>query len=73
MTVDILGLLLVSGVADRDPGVLLKEAFLGPPAAVRRWRRSATRPCSDKGCGSTPRLVNRSARDEKHRKAPSDT
>jgi len=35
--------------------------------------KSRTRPCSANGCGSIPRLVNRSEREAKHRKAPSAT
>ncbi len=74
ITVDILGLLLVSGVAVIAPGVRESEASrLGPPALPSLCRRSLTNPCCASGAGSTPRLVNRSASEAKHLRAPSAT
>ena len=78
MTVEMLGLLLASGVAPAAPlGVLpwvvavVKEA--GCPQFARRSSSSSVSPCLAKGAGSTPRLVKRSARDAKQRRAPSAT
>ena len=74
ITVEILGLLFVSGVADSDPGVEDMELpGAGAPAVDRRWRRSVTRPCRARGAGSMPRRVKRSAREAKQRRAPSAT
>lgn len=53
-------------VAPGVPGV-------GFAAFDKRDSNSATRPFSASGAGSTPRLVNRSDRDAKQRKAPSAT
>lgn len=44
-----------------------------PPAAAMRDSSSSVSPCLASGAGSTPRRVNRSANEAKHRKAPSDT
>lgn len=44
-----------------------------PPAAAMRDNSSSVKPCLAKGAGSTPRRVNRSASDAKHRRAPSET
>ena len=78
ITVEMFGLLLASGVAPAVPlGVLgwvvavVKEA--GCPQLARRSRSSSVRPCLARGAGSTPRLVKRSARDAKQRRAPSAT
>lgn len=74
ITVEMLGLLLVSGVAERDPGVAESELpGAGAPADDNLWSRSATSPCRASGAGSIPRRVNRSASDAKHLNAPSAT
>ncbi len=74
ITVEMLGLLLVSGVAVNVPGVPDKELpGAGAPAWARRDNRSSTKPCLARGAGSTPRRVNRSAKDAKHLRAPSAT
>lgn len=44
-----------------------------PPAAAIRDSSSSVSPCCANGAGSTPRRVNRSAREAKQRSAPSDT
>lgn len=69
---------LVSGVAvtlafrPGAPGPVDVLRF-GPAAFDSRVRSSVTRPCSARGAGSTPRRVNRSAREAKQRRAPSAT
>ena len=75
MTVEMLGLLFVSGVAVMLLGVDVTEVprFDDDPAHDNRWRRSSTRPCCASGAGSMPRRVNRSASDAKHRSAPTAT
>ena len=75
MTVEMLGLLLVSGVAVMPPGVDVTDVprFDDEPAHDSRCRRSSTRPCRASGAGSMPRRVKRSASDAKHRSAPSAT
>ena len=74
ITVLILGLLLVSGVADMDPGVdSMEEPRFRPPANDSLCNRSFTRPCWARGAGSTPFLVKRSASEAKHLRAPSAT
>lgn len=62
-------LLLESGVAPLFPVFSLAEAA----ALASLSSNSLLSPCSAKGAGSTPRRVNRSARDAKQRRAPSDT
>lgn len=44
-----------------------------PPAAAMRDNSSSVNPCFANGAGSTPRRVNRSASEAKHRRAPSET
>ena len=74
MTVEMLGLLLVSGVAVMLPGVDVMEVpTFDDPAQHKRCKRSSTRPCWARGAGSMPRRVKRSANDAKHRRAPSAT
>lgn len=47
---------------------------MADPAAFESLANSSfTRPCSAKGAGSTPRRVNLSDSDAKHRRAPSET
>ena len=62
-------LLLESGVAPLLPVFSPAEAA----ALANLSNNSLLSPCSAKGAGSTPRRVKRSARDAKHRRAPSDT
>ena len=62
-------LLLESGVAPLLPAFSPAEAA----ALASLSSNSPLSPCSAKGAGSTPRRVKRSARDAKHRRAPSDT
>lgn len=62
-------LLLESGVAPLLPDFSPAEAA----ALASLSNNSLLSPCSAKGAGSTPRRVNRSARDAKQRRAPSDT
>ena len=73
ITVEILGLDLASWMLT-FPGVLAVET-LGPnsPACWSRCSNSSIRPCWARGAGSTPRRVKRSAREAKHRRAPSAT
>ena len=54
------------------PGPAHEEAA-GPAAFESRVKSSDTKPCSAKGAGSTPLLVNLSANDAKQRNAPSAT
>lgn len=74
ITVEILGLDLLSGVMLTLPGVLDTDT-LGPtsPTFSNRFNSSSTSPLWDKGAGSIPLRVNRSARDAKQRNAPSAT
>ena len=74
MTVEMLGLLFVSGVAVMLPGVdVIEVPTFEDPAQDKRCKRSSTRPCWARGAGSMPRRVKRSANDAKHRRAPSAT
>ena len=74
ITVEMLGLLLVSGVAEMLPGVADRELpGAGAPEEESRCRSSVIKPCWAKGAGSTPRRVKRSAREAKQRSAPSAT
>lgn len=74
MTVEMLGLLFVSGVAVILLGVnVIDEPTLDEPAQDKRCSRSSMRPCCARGAGSMPRRVKRSANDAKHRSAPSAT
>ena len=58
ITVEMLGLLLASGVAVSVPGVLERELPRGgDPALDRRSSKSSTRPLAASGAGSTPRRV----------------
>lgn len=62
-------LLLESGVAPLPP--VLSPAATAALASLSN--NSLVKPCSANGAGSTPRRVKRSAREAKHRRAPSDT
>lgn len=62
-------LLLESGVAPLPPVFSPADAA----ALANLSNNSPLSPCSANGAGSTPRRVKRSAREAKHRRAPSDT
>ena len=64
-----------SGVAPGPPGVpdTLVLWFLDTAAWLKRLSNSVVSPFSAKGAGSTPFLMNLSAREAKHFSAPSAT
>lgn len=70
---------LESAVAEGAPALLRPGLHADdgpdtvPPAAAIRDNSSSVNPCLANGAGSTPRRVNRSASDAKHRRAPSET
>ena len=77
ITVDILGFPLESGVVPAEAATVVlapdAKAAAGIPQFASLSSSSVVRPCFANGAGSTPRLVKRSAREAKQRKAPSAT
>ena len=77
ITVDILGFPLESGVVPADAATEVLAPDARAAAGMPQWASlsssSVVRPCLASGAGSTPRLVKRSAREAKQRKAPSAT
>lgn len=77
MTVETLAFPLASGVVPAAPRGVAPWAAVGvaddSPQLDNLSNNSSVSPCLASGAGSTPLRVNLSARDAKHRRAPSDT
>lgn len=74
ITVDMLELLLDSGVTAIFPAVLDRALPVADaPANASLRSSSSVRPFFDRATGSIPRRINRSAREAKQRRAPSAT